>query len=52
MLTKAQANARRGGATTDSGVVINQYIYSQAQTAADLMREARYEAEMAVLLSV
>lgn len=52
VLTKAQANARRGGATTDSGVVINQYIYSQAQTAADLMREARYEAEMAVLLSV
>lgn len=33
-------------------IVINQYIYSQAQTAADLMREARYEAEKAVLLGV
>lgn len=33
-------------------IVINQYIYSQAQTAADLMREARYEAERAVLLGV
>lgn len=33
-------------------VIVNQYIYSQAQTAADLMREARYEAEKAVLLGV
>ena len=33
-------------------IVINQHIYSQAQTAADLMREARYEAERAVLLGV
>lgn len=33
-------------------IVINLYIYSQAQTAADLMREARYEAERAVLLGV
>ena len=52
VLTKAQANSLRGGATTGSAVVLNQYIYSQAQTAADLMREALYEAEMAVLFSV
>lgn len=50
VLTKAQANALRGGSS--GGVVVNQYIYSQAQTAADLMREARYEAERAVLLDV
>ena len=50
VLTKAQANALRGGAT--GGVTVNQYIYSQEQTAADLMREARYEAEKAVLLDV
>ena len=31
---------------------INQYIYSKAQTAADLMREARYEQERAVLAGV
>ena len=51
VLTKAQANALRGGSMA-GGVVINQYIYSQEQTAADLMREARYEAERAVLLDV
>ena len=33
-------------------IIINQYIYSEAKTAADLMREARYEAEKAVLLGV
>ena len=31
---------------------INQYIYSKAQTAADLMREARYEQERVVLAGV
>ena len=31
---------------------INQYIYSKAQTAADLMREARHEQERAVLAGV
>lgn len=51
VLTKQQANALRNGAA-GGGVVVNQYIYSQAQTAADLMREARYEAERAVLLDV
>ena len=49
---------RMGAGSSGSGqgygrqIVINQYIYSQAQTAADLMREARYEAEKAVLLGV
>ena len=33
-------------------VEVNQYIYSEAKTAADLMREARYQAEKAVLLGV
>lgn len=33
-------------------IVINQHIYSEAKTAADLMREARYEAEKAVLFGV
>lgn len=33
-------------------VVIHQYIYSEAKTAADLMREARYQAEKAVLFGV
>jgi hypothetical protein len=31
---------------------VNQYIYSKSQTAADLMQEARYQAEMAVMLGV
>lgn len=34
------------------GVVVNQNIYSEAKTAADLMQEARWEAERAVLTSV
>lgn len=33
-------------------VEVNQYIYSKAQTAADLMREAQYEQERAVLQGV
>lgn len=33
-------------------VEVNQYIYSKAQTAADLMREAQYEQERAVLAGV
>ena len=41
-----------GGTKGRSGVSVVQYIYSEAKTAADLMREARYQAEMAVLLGV
>lgn len=37
---------------TGRAVTVNQYIYSEAKTAADLMREARYQAEKAVLLGV
>ena len=46
------ASSSGGGQAYGRQVIINQYIYSQAQTAADLMREARYEAEKAVLLGV
>lgn len=41
-----------GSSAAGRKIVINQYIYSEAKTAADLMREARYEAEKAVLLGV
>lgn len=44
-----------GGGENQSGgrgVIVNQYIYSEAKTAAELMQEARYQAEMAVLLGV
>lgn len=43
-----EGNARYNG----FGVQVVQNIYSQAQTAADLMRESRYQAEMAVLMGV
>lgn len=33
-------------------VTVNQYIYSESQTAADLMREAIYEQERAVMMGV
>ena len=35
-----------------SQIVVNQYIYSQAKSAAQLMREARWEAERAVMAGV
>lgn len=35
-----------------NGITINQNIYSEAKTAADLMQEARYNAETAVLMGV
>ena len=38
--------------TQRPSVEVNQYIYSKAQTAADLMREAQYEQERAVLQGV
>lgn len=56
--TAFNSRLRMGAGSPGSGqgfgrqIVIHQYIYSQAQTAADLMREARYEAEKAVLLGV
>ena len=38
--------------TKRPNIEVNQYIYSKAQTAADLMREAQYEQERAVLQGV
>ena len=38
--------------TQRPNIAVNQYIYSKAQTAADLMREAQYEQERAVLHGV
>lgn len=43
---------QQGGSVYGGGVSVVQNIYSRAQTAADLMQEARYQAEMAVLLGV
>ena len=44
-----------GGSSNDSGVgrttVINQNIYAQAQTPSELMQEAQYRAEEAVIFS-
>lgn len=49
VLPRREANALREGY---GGVTVIQNIYSQAKTAADLMREARYEQERAVLMGV
>lgn len=48
VLTKSQANAVRSG-QTGGGVTVIQHIHSKAQTAADLMEEARYKQEEAML---
>ncbi len=48
VLTRAQANAVRNG-HIGGGVTVVQHIHSEAKTAADLMQEARYEQEKAVL---
>lgn len=50
MITDAVHSALSSGNL--GGVVVNQNIYSEAKTAADLMQEARWEAERAVLTSV
>ncbi|MBR4291676.1 MAG: hypothetical protein IKT52_13730 [Oscillospiraceae bacterium] len=52
VLTKSQANALRGGAVAGRRVTVNQYIYSEAKSAADLMDEARYKQEEAELLGI
>ena len=52
MDTQASSNTSAGGVSNGHGLTVNQYIYSKAQTAADLMLEARYQAEMAVMLGV
>lgn len=48
VLTKAQANAYRGG-QTGGGVIVNQHFYDHYKTAADQQAAARYEQEKAVL---
>lgn len=45
-------NSNSGTDGLRGSVIINQYIYSEAKTAADLMQEARYQAEKAVLFGV
>lgn len=50
MITDAVHSALSSGNL--GGVVVNQNIYSEAKTAADLMQEARWEAERAVLMGV
>lgn len=45
-------DAVRAAMGNGGGIVVNQNIYSEAKTAADLMREARWEAERAVLTNV
>lgn len=52
MDTRTGRGHSSGGTKGRSRVSVVQYIYSEAKTAADLMREARYQAEMAVLLGV
>ena len=51
VLTKDQAESYRNE-TAQSGITVIQNIYSEAKTAADLMREALYEQERAVLIGV
>ena len=48
--TATQPSLKDGG--SGRAVTVNQTIYSEAKTAADLMEEARYEAEKAVLFDV
>ena len=52
VLTKSQANALRSGAVAGRSVTVNQYIYSESKSAADLMDEARYKQEEAELLGI
>lgn len=52
VLTSKQADAVRGGNLPGRRVTVIQNIYSQAKTSADLMREARYQQELAVMMNV
>ena len=52
VLTRKQADAVREGIAPTQSVNITQYIYSEAKSAADLMEEAVYQQEKAVLLGV
>lgn len=51
VLTRSEAEEWRAGKTNGgTTIIVNQYINSEAQTAADLMREARWEQERGVLM--
>lgn len=53
VLTKADATRyRENGDSKKGSVVVNQYINSRAMTAADLMEEAMYEQERAILMGI
>lgn len=52
VLTAAEAEDYRSGATRTNAVNVVQNIYSQAKTAADLMQEALYAQERAVFMGV
>jgi hypothetical protein len=45
-------DARTNNNRNIGGVTVNQNIYSEAKTAADLMEEARYQADLAVMFGV
>ena len=50
-MTRSEAEDWRAGKNgKGTTIVVNQYINSEAQTAADLMREARWEQERGVLM--
>ena len=51
-ITKASSGAVFDYKNAGGGVTVVQNIYSEAKTAADLMREARWEQERAVLMGV
>lgn len=52
VLTRTEAEDWRAGESgMGTTIVVNQYINSEAQTAADLMREARWEQERGVLMA-
>jgi predicted nucleic acid-binding Zn-ribbon protein len=53
VLTAPEADAyRKNERKSSGGVTVVQNIYSKAQTAADLMREAKWEQERAVMMGV
>lgn len=53
VLTAKEADSYRRGekAASSGGVTVVQYIYSQAKTAAELMREAQYEQRRALMMN-
>lgn len=52
VLTKEEATRYRRGSGSSTSISVIQNIYSEAKSAADLMEEARYQQELAVILGV